>query len=115
MEIDDDLIARGQSLEGSTIIKAAGNMAYPMGLRTERLAREILSLAHAYGLPFETVAGWGADPRTMIGAGARRGVPVLVSIPQLIGGGGVGLSQSPTSSRLRSAACGSPKCSHPRM
>jgi hypothetical protein len=92
MEIDDDLIARGRAMDGSVIIKAAGNMAYPMGLRTERLAREILSLAHAYGLPFETVAGWGADPRTMIGAGARAGVPVLVSIPQLIGGGGVGLA-----------------------
>lgn len=91
MEIDDTLLARGRELEGTTIIKAAGNMAYPMGLRTERLAREILSLSHAYGLPFETVAGWGADPRTMIGAGARGGLPVLVSVPQLIGGGGVGL------------------------
>ncbi len=92
MQIDDDLLARGQALDGKTIIKAAGNMAYPMGLRTERLAREIMSLAHAYGLPFEVVAGWGADPHTMIGAGARRGLPVLVSVPQLIGGGGVGLS-----------------------
>ena len=92
MEIDDELLARGRGLDGNTIIKAAGNMAYPMGLRTERLAREITSLAHAYGLPFETVAGWGADPRTMIGAGARNGQPVLVSVPQLIGGGGVGLS-----------------------
>ncbi len=72
MEIDDELLARGRGLDGNTIIKAAGNMAYPMGLRTERLAREITSLAHAYGLPFETVAGWGADPRTMIGAGAQQ-------------------------------------------
>jgi hypothetical protein len=92
MELDEALLAKGSVLEGSHIIKAAGNMAYPMGLRTERLAREILSLSHAYGLPFETVAGWGADPRTMIGAGALKGVPVLVSIPQLIGGGGVGLA-----------------------
>jgi hypothetical protein len=38
------------------------------------------------------VAGWGADPKTIIGAGARKGLPVLVSVPQLIGGGGVGLS-----------------------
>lgn len=92
MIVDDQLITRGNSLIGDTIIKAAGNMAYPMGLRTEHLAREILSIAQAYGLPFEKVAGWGADPRTMIGAGARHGLPVLVSVPQLVGGGGVGLS-----------------------
>jgi hypothetical protein len=67
-------------------------MAYPMGLRTERMAREILSLAKAYGLPFEEAAGWGCDPRTMLGAAARRGKPILVSVPQLIGGGGVGLA-----------------------
>jgi len=92
MEVDDELIMRCRQAEGKVIIKAAGNMAYPMGLRTERLAREILSLAHAYGLPFETVAGWGADPRTMIGAGARQGLPVLVSVPQFVGGGAVGLA-----------------------
>jgi hypothetical protein len=92
MEIDDDLVARCRQMEGTVIIKAAGNMAYPMGQRSERIAREITNLAHAYGLPFETVAGWGADPRTMIGAGARKGLPVLVSVPQLIGGGAVGLS-----------------------
>jgi hypothetical protein len=92
MEIDDDLVARCRRLDGVVIIKAAGNMAYPMGLRSERLAREIMHLARAYGLPFETVAGWGADPRTMIGAGARQRLPVLVSVPQLIGGGAVGLS-----------------------
>lgn len=92
LELDDGLIERCRQAEGKTIIKAAGNMAYPMGLRSERLAREILSLAHAYGVPFETVAGWGADPHTMIGAGARQGIPVLVSVPQLIGGGAVGLA-----------------------
>jgi hypothetical protein len=92
MELDDELITRCRQAEGKVIIKAAGNMAYPMGLRSERLAREILSLAHAYGLSFETVAGWGADLRTMIGAGARRGLPVLVSVPQLVGGGAVGLA-----------------------
>jgi hypothetical protein len=92
MDLDEELLSKGSRLEGNVIIKAAGNMAYPMGLRTERLAREIMSLAHAYGVPFELVAGWGADPRTMIGAGGRKGLPVLVSVPQLIGGGGVGLS-----------------------
>ena len=79
-------------IEGAVITKAAGNMAYPMGLRSERIAKEILGIAKAHGLPFETVAGWGADPHTMIGAGARLGLPVLVSVPQLIGGGGVGLA-----------------------
>ena len=92
MEIDESLLARCRQIEGSVIIKAAGNMAYPMGLRSERLAREIMSIAQTYGLPFETVAGWGADSRTMIGAGARLGLPVLVSVPQLIGGGAVGLA-----------------------
>lgn len=92
LDLDDALLKRCQAADGKTIIKAAGNMAYPMGLRTERLAREIMSLAHAYGQPFETVAGWGADPHTMIGAGAKQGLPVLVSVPQLIGGGGVGLA-----------------------
>jgi len=43
-------------------------------------------------LAFERVAGLGADPYTMIGAGARLGLPVLVSIPQLVGGGAVGLA-----------------------
>ncbi len=101
IDLDEDLLARGRALDGSVIIKAAGNMAYPMGLRTERLAREILSLAHACGEPFEAVAGWGADPRTMIGAGAARGLPVLVSVPQLVGGGGVGLCIADSTSITR--------------
>ena len=42
MEIDDDLISRCRQAEGKVIIKAAGNMAYPLGLRSERLAREIV-------------------------------------------------------------------------
>ncbi len=91
MYIDHDLIQRGNESDGSVIIKAAGNMGYPMGLRSERIAKEILGIAKAYGLSFETVAGWGADPHTMIGTAARKGLPVLVSVPQLIGGGGVGL------------------------
>jgi hypothetical protein len=65
--LDDELLAMGSNIEGSIIAKA-------------------------HGLPFETVAGWGADPHTMIGVGARLGLPVLVSVPQLIGGGGVGLA-----------------------
>ena len=93
MPLDEDLLRRGGDLPvHSDIIKAAGNMAYPMGLRGERLAGEIMSLARMYGLPFEEVAGWGCDPMTMLGAAAQRGVPVLVTIPQLIGGGAVGMS-----------------------
>ena len=93
MPLDDDLLQRGRQLpKQNEIIKAAGNMAYPMGPRTEKVAHEILGMARMYGLPFETVAGWGCDEHTMLGAAARKGVPVLVTIPQLIGGGAVGMS-----------------------
>ena len=93
MPLDEDILKRGQELpKVNEIIKAAGNMAYPMGLRTERLAHEVLSLARMYGLPFETVAGWGCDEHTMLGAAAKKNVPVLVTIPQLVGGGAVGMS-----------------------
>jgi hypothetical protein len=87
-----ELYDRIAALPGDVIIKAAGNMAWPMGPRTERLARDVESIASLTGRPFEQIAGLGADPYTMIGAGARRDVPVLVSIPQLVGGGAVGLA-----------------------
>jgi hypothetical protein len=90
--LDDDLICRLQAAEGDTIIKAAGNMAYPLGYRTERISNEVLQRAKIEGRPFEEIAGRGADLRTMIGAGHHANVPVLVSIPQLVGGGGVGLA-----------------------
>jgi hypothetical protein len=92
MAIDDELVRRARSAPGQTIIKAAGNMGYPMGLRTERLAREIEGLARDTEMTFEVVAGRGADHRTMIGAAAAAGVPVLVSVPQLVGGGAVGMA-----------------------
>lgn len=91
MPLDRELIARLRASEGKTIIKAAGNLGYPMGLYLERLASEISALARSRGLSFEEVAGLGADERTMIGMGARKKLPVLVTIPQLVGGGGVGL------------------------
>jgi hypothetical protein len=92
MILDTALIEHIQNIPGDIIIKAAGNMAYPMGLRTEKLAVEIETLAHLTGKPFEYIAGLGADQKTMIGAGACKNVPVLVSVPQLIGGGMVGMA-----------------------
>jgi len=92
MLLDEDLLKKGKSAEGRMVIKAAGNMAYPMGLRTEKIAEEILTLSRLSGLPFETIAGWGCDSRTMLGIGAEKGVPVLVTIPQMVGGGHVGLA-----------------------
>jgi hypothetical protein len=92
MIIDRDLLEKGKASEGRMVIKAAGNMAYPMGLRTEKIAEEILSLSRQSGLPFETIAGWGCDSRTMLGVGAEKGLPVLVTIPQMVGGGHVGLA-----------------------
>ena len=90
MIIDTSLIDKALSLEGDVIIKAAGNMAYPMGLRTENLAKEILLIAKSKGLPFEVIAGAGADDHTMLGAARKKDVQCLVTVPQLIGGGMVG-------------------------
>ena len=90
--IDASLYRRMRRAKGSIIIKVAGNVAYPTGLRTERLAHEILSLAKRHKCPFEQMAGYGADSMTMIGAGARHNITVLVTVPQLVGGGKVGLA-----------------------
>lgn len=87
-----DRYERIADLPGSVILKAAGNMAWPMGPRSESLAREAEQIARESGLLLEQVVGLGADPMTMIGAGAKLGLPVVVSIPQLVGGGAVGLA-----------------------
>src|SRR5581483_2366128 len=94
MEFADgwDLYDRLNAAPGNLVIKAAGNMAWPMGLRTERLARNVRDLAAQNGVTFEQLAGQGADAMTMLGAGARANVPVLASIPQLVGGGTVGIA-----------------------
>jgi len=92
MPIDTALLEKTLKLDGNIIIKAAGNMAYPLGLRTENLAKEILIIAKSKGLSFEAVAGAGADEHTMLGAAHAKGVPILVTIPQLVGGGMVGLA-----------------------
>jgi hypothetical protein len=92
MIFDEEFLKKGKTADGRMVIKAAGNMAYPMGLRTEKIAEEILTLSRQSGLPFETVAGWGCDTKTMLGMGAEKGLPVLVTIPQMVGGGHVGLA-----------------------
>jgi hypothetical protein len=56
------------------------------------MAPEIRKVASEYGVPFELFAGLGASPMTMIGASALKRVPVLVSIPQFVGGGAVGIA-----------------------
>ncbi|RKX71930.1 MAG: hypothetical protein DRP60_14530, partial [Spirochaetes bacterium] len=66
MVLDNEIIQKAKKAEGDIIIKAAGNMAYPMGLYCENLSNEILTISQTYGLPFETVAGWGADRKTML-------------------------------------------------
>lgn len=92
MLLDEELLKKGEAAPGHIVLKAAGNMAYPMGLRTEKLADEILTICRMSGLPFEEVAGWGCDSHTMLGKGAEKGLPVLVTIPQMVGGGHVGMA-----------------------
>jgi hypothetical protein len=83
--------AQLEELDGDVIIKAAGNMGFPLGLRTETLAKELLFLCKSQGLSFEELAGKGADPKTMLGAAYEKKIPCLVTVPQLIGGGMVGV------------------------
>ncbi|MBR4938189.1 MAG: hypothetical protein IKZ22_04895, partial [Kiritimatiellae bacterium] len=107
MPLDEKLVSACQAAEGKVIIKAAGNMAYPVGYFNETVATEVMTAAQTLGESFEYVAGLGSDPRTMIGAGAIKNVPVLVSVPQLIGGGQVGLCISdsiPVSQRCKRIA-----------
>ncbi|MBN1276867.1 MAG: hypothetical protein JXA35_05185 [Deltaproteobacteria bacterium] len=107
VNIDPVLYRRMRRSKGNIIIKVAGNMAYPTGFRTEKLALEILGLARQCNVPFEKMAGYGADPYTIIGAGAEYNIPVLVTVPQLVGGGQVGLSvgdSMPVSERCRKIA-----------
>lgn len=107
MPLDEKLVSACQAADGKVIIKAAGNMAYPVGYFNETVATEVMTAAQTLGESFEYVAGLGSDPRTMIGAGAIKNVPVLVSVPQLIGGGQVGLCISdsiPVSQRCKRIA-----------
>lgn len=90
--LDWGLVERLRSLPGEEIIKAAGNMGYPMGLWIERVSEKILSTCRVDGTMFETAVSAGADPRTMLGAGFECGVPVMVTVPQMVGGGSVGIA-----------------------
>lgn len=92
ISIDINLYQKMLKAPGKIIIKAAGNMGYPGGLRTELLAQDILQLSSQCGVLFEQIVGYGADYMTMIGAGARLGKPVIVTVPQLVGGGKVGFA-----------------------
>lgn len=92
MVLDMKLIEKTLAADGNVIIKAAGNMAYPMGLWTEKLAKELLFYSKHLGISLEAAAGKGADPRTMLGAAAKRNIPYLVTVPQLVGGGMVGIA-----------------------
>lgn len=92
IDVDLPLYRKMRRMKGNSLIKVAGNMAYPTGLYVERMAREILPVAKRCGVPFEVMAGYSADRNTIIGSGAEQNLPVLVSVPQLIGGGEVGLA-----------------------
>ncbi len=92
LDIDWELYDQLNKLPGDYLIKAAGNMGWPLGLRTERIAQEALKLAVRDKKPLEAIVGHGCDPWTMVGAGAQNKIPVLVSIPQMVGGGTVGLA-----------------------
>ena len=90
--LDWELIEKLKGLPGDRIIKAAGNMGYPMGLWIERVSEKVLGFCREKGCPFEEAVAPAADPRTMLGAGHRNQVPVLVTVPQLVGGGAVGIA-----------------------
>ena len=90
--VDLDHYRRLLAAPGHEIIKVAGNLAYPSGLWLERAARWLEPLSRAAGLPLEAAAGPGCDGRTMLGACARKGLPCLVTVPQLVGAGQVGLA-----------------------
>ena len=92
VDIDISFYRALLSAPGDVVVREAGHRAYPGGLRTEVMAREVGELARKCGVPFEQVVGYGADSMTMIGAGARIGLPVLVTIPNLVKGGAVGLA-----------------------
>ena len=57
LALDEGLIERLGQAQGRSVIKAAGNLGYPMGLHIERLAEVVLRLAKERGESFEKMAG----------------------------------------------------------
>jgi hypothetical protein len=92
IEVDLDHYRRMLAAPGKEITKVAGNLAYPTGLWGEIMAERFLPHAQEAGEPFEALIGGICDPLTMLGAAARAGIPCLVTVPQLVGGGAVGMT-----------------------
>ena len=92
IELDRGRLRDMLAAPGPNIIKVAGNLAYPTGLWVERMAQKLTPLCQKKNRPLEWAAGMGAHELTMLGACARKGVPCLVTVPQLVGGGRVGMA-----------------------
>jgi hypothetical protein len=92
IEVDLDYYRRLLAAPGKEITKVAGNLAYPSGLWVESQAERLLPKSREAAKPLEAILGPGCDPFTMLGAAARKNVPCLVTVPQLVGGGAVGLA-----------------------
>ncbi len=91
LPLDRELYERMLAAPGASIIKVAGNLAYPSGLWAERLAERCLPAARAAGGAPGGPPGAGRRPPHHAGGRRRRGIPCLVTTPQLVGGGAVGL------------------------
>jgi hypothetical protein len=81
--VDEGLLARLEAAEGKTIIKAAGNLGYPVGLWLERLSQgDHDPRARGGGCPSRRPR---ASARTVDhdwrGRG-ERGLPVIVTVPR---------------------------------
>ena len=92
IDLDLDYYRRLMAAPGKEIIKVAGNLAYPTGYWVESMAKKLLPGCLQSGRPLEEAAGPLCDPLTMLGAAARAKTPCLVTVPQLVGGGMVGLA-----------------------
>ena len=77
MSLDETLVSALEKADGEVIIKAAGNLGYPMGLYLEKLATELVPLAQKSGLPLEAIVGAGE-----LGELLRPG-PVAATLPRM--------------------------------
>lgn len=93
MDIDVSSYRAMLGAPGPITVEPAGGGTWPGGKRTSILSGFVLSQSRRCRIPFEEMAGYGADPGTMIGAGARSGIPVLVP-PSCLDddGGSIGLA-----------------------